>query len=106
MMAYTHIWNFGQAYFHQDYDLDADTPLGIVERFCDSEEFYAVENLRNEIVRLIESNPSEEDLSKIWVEDANAAYDPRDDGITLREWFLDIVRTISGYGEAREASDD
>jgi hypothetical protein len=92
---YTNIAHLAQSYFHQDFQEEADDPIEIVERFRDSEPAEVAEALRAEIVTLIESDATEEDLSRIWLEDAGAYYDPAYDEITMRKWLLNIVEVLA-----------
>ncbi|CAM5328722.1 contact-dependent growth inhibition system immunity protein [Streptomyces chartreusis] len=92
---YTCISYLAQAYFHQDFGLEAETPLGVVEAFRDSESDDTVEALRAEIVALLESEPTEEALANVWLDEAGAEYDPRFDGGTVRDWLRRMVETLA-----------
>ena len=92
---YTNISYIAQSYFHQDFDVEADTPLGVVAAFRDSEPAAVVEALRAEIVALLESDSTEEDLAKIWLDDADSQYDPETDGITVRDWLLGMAEALT-----------
>ncbi|KAB1139432.1 hypothetical protein F7R91_40050 [Streptomyces luteolifulvus] len=91
----TYISYLAQAYFHQDFDLDAETPLGVVEMFRDSESADTVEALRAEIVTLLESEPTEEALANVWLDEAGAEYDPRLGGVTVRNWLRRMAETLA-----------
>ncbi|MFE5894823.1 contact-dependent growth inhibition system immunity protein [Streptomyces sp. NPDC056462] len=92
---YPHISYLAQSYFHQDFDLEAETPLGVVQVFRDGESADTVEALRAEIVALLESEPTEEALANIWLDEAGAEYDPRFEGVTLRDWLRSMAETLT-----------
>ncbi|MGW4873898.1 contact-dependent growth inhibition system immunity protein [Streptomyces chartreusis] len=92
---YANISYLAQAYFHQDFGLEAETPLCVVEVFRDSESADTVEALRAEIVALLESEPTEEALADVWLDEAGAEYDPRFDEGTVRDWLRRIAETLA-----------
>lgn len=81
-------------YFHADYDLEAESPVGIVVKFRLSEAAPTISALRREIVKLLAETDGDDALAKVWLETAGAAYDPRSDRLTFREWFTAIVRAL------------
>ncbi|KQR10455.1 contact-dependent growth inhibition system immunity protein [Cellulomonas sp. Leaf334] len=87
---------FGAAYFHQDYDLEASEPLGVVRNFAGSVNEETISSLRREIVRLLADAQDEDALAHRWINEADSYYDPRDDGISLRDWFESVVRVLDG----------
>ena len=91
---YPNLAYLAQSYFHQDFQDEADEPIEVVERFRDVEPAEVAEALRSEIVTLLESGATEEDLSGIWLGDAGAYYDPAYDEISVREWLLSIVEVL------------
>lgn len=84
-----------QAYFHQDYDLEAETPVLVLESFRDMESTDNVDALRIAIQELISSGKSEDELAELWIEQARASYDPRDDGIEMSEWFVTTLDCLT-----------
>ena len=86
----------GETYFHQDYDLEASEPLGVVRNFMGATDEDTISSLRREIVRLLAEVQDEDALAHRWITTADSSYDPRDDGITLREWFESVVRVLDG----------
>ncbi|TFE37102.1 hypothetical protein E3E14_30270 [Streptomyces sp. ICN441] len=92
---YTTISYVAQAYFHQDFDVEADTPLGVVAVFRDSEPAGTVEALHAEIVALLATDSAEKDLARVWLEDAGAYYDPRIDGTTVRDWLREMTEVLA-----------
>jgi hypothetical protein len=93
--VYPNLAYLAQSYFHQDFQDEADEPIEVVERFRDLEPAEVAEALRSEIVTLLESGATEEDLSGIWLGDAGAYYDPAYDEISMREWLLSIVAALT-----------
>ncbi|MFJ9029475.1 contact-dependent growth inhibition system immunity protein [Streptomyces sp. NPDC102274] len=81
------------SYFHQDFDTEADTPIGVVEVFRDNEATETVEKAASEITEILDSGMSDEEIVTMWLGDFRAYYDPRYDDITGREW-LTTVREI------------
>ena len=81
-------------YFHQDYDLEAATPLGVVVKYKEAESDSTVNGLRCEIVQLLAGGGDEGNLAIAWLKTAGAAYDPRSDGMTLKAWFSDMFNIL------------
>lgn len=92
---YPNISYLASAYFHQDYDLEADTPLGLVEVFREGEDAATADALRTEIFALLASEPTEEDLVRLWLEEARAAYDPTREGSTVRDWLCSVAEALA-----------
>ncbi|NUR68038.1 MAG: hypothetical protein HOQ47_19990 [Streptomyces sp.] len=81
-------------YFHQDYDLDSGTPRQAVEAYRDGEPPEAVTALHAAITELLAAHPSERELARLWLGQAGAAYDPRDEGVAMAGWFA-MIREIT-----------
>lgn len=82
------------AYFHQDYDLDAESPLALVEQYRDSEPPDDVAGLASEVEALLRF-ADEQSLRETWIKRYRASYEPIRDGMSYREWFervLDVLR--------------
>lgn len=93
---YTNITYLAQSYFHQDYQDEAGEPIEVVESFRDSEPADVVQALHTEIVALLASAATDEDLARIWLDDAGAYYDPEFDDITARQWLTDVAGALTG----------
>ncbi|WP_394554588.1 contact-dependent growth inhibition system immunity protein [Agromyces sp. MMS24-JH15] len=65
-----------QAYFHQDFEYEADDPIGVVRKFRDEEAATLSERLRNRLESILGDAPSESDLATLWLDQAGASYDP------------------------------
>ncbi|MGC5166718.1 contact-dependent growth inhibition system immunity protein [Luteimicrobium sp. DT211] len=82
-------------YFHQDWDLEADTPVEALANFRRDENVDRVGVLRAELVEILSSNPSEPELEEVW-DRSGAAWDPQIAGWgTYREWFDTILKAVS-----------
>lgn len=94
-----HLCELGQSYFHQDFDLEADTPIAIAVRFGRAAAPETVEALRTEIASILDSDRDEDAVAKIWLEEAEAYYDPRADGISPRDWLRQLAQALTGTDE-------
>jgi hypothetical protein len=83
------------SYFHQDYDLEYETPRQALEDFRDSEPPEDVRALRDAVRELVASGRSEDELADLWLEEAQASYDPRDDGFEMSGWFRLIQEALA-----------
>ncbi|MFC8732683.1 contact-dependent growth inhibition system immunity protein [Luteimicrobium sp. NPDC057192] len=84
-----------QNYFHQDWDLDAPTPVGVLEVFRKEETPGSVAELRTEIQAILGTDPSESVLRDTWNR-AGADWDPEvTKWGTYREWFDAMLTTVS-----------
>lgn len=85
-----------QAYFHQDFDLEAPTPLDTVGLFVDSEPPAAVDELVSDLRSVLDSAMTNAEMRELWINDYGASYDPMAEGIEYRSWFTDILERLSG----------
>ncbi|MEU4172814.1 contact-dependent growth inhibition system immunity protein [Streptomyces sp. NPDC026665] len=85
----------GQAYFHQDFDMEADTPIGVVEKFRQLEAPESTAALRAEILSIVEAGLNDDDIAEIWFEEAGACYDPRYQGLSLQDWMHRMSETLT-----------
>lgn len=89
------ITHLAQAYFHQDYDLESGTPIQVLESFRRDEPAEEVDSLRRAIEEVRASGKSEDELAALWISQARASYDPRDDGIEMSRWFEIITEALA-----------
>ncbi|MEV7032708.1 contact-dependent growth inhibition system immunity protein [Streptomyces sp. NPDC093272] len=82
------------AYFNQDYDLDYDTPIEAVTDYRETNPPESVNTLREAIRSLLDNGASDEKLTHVWLEEGNASYDPRVDGVTMTDWFRTMLETL------------
>jgi hypothetical protein len=83
-----------QAYFHQDYDLEADSPIAIVSLFRGREAPEMVEALKDEISSILASEADESRLAGIWLDEAGACYDPREDEMSIHDWLIRVGEVL------------
>lgn len=84
-----------RTYFHQDYDIEAPTPLGVVRTFPELEVPATVKELADEVRELLRDS-DDEAMRALWLDTYGAQYDPRDDGMTYREWFTRVLEILEG----------
>ncbi|MEU5465905.1 contact-dependent growth inhibition system immunity protein [Streptomyces althioticus] len=94
MNRYPTLRELAQAYFHQDYDLEADTPLEVVALFRRAVGPEKAGELRDEIASLLFTVADDGDVAQVWLEQAGAFYDPRLDGVTPREWLRQVAAEL------------
>jgi hypothetical protein len=80
---------FAVSAFNQDYDLDSANPDEAVIGFVRRRPHRSMAGLIGELDSLIASTLDEDQIDEIWTE-AGGNYDPRDDGMTYREWFAHV----------------
>jgi len=74
-------------YFHQDWDLEASTPIDALRNYRREEPIENVQTLRDELMQVLAPNPDEAQLAEAWSR-AGADWDPRAaQWGTYREWF-------------------
>ena len=85
-----------EAYFHQDWDLNAPTPVGVLEAFSSRETPGTVRSLRSELVAILAGDLTEEQLRDIWLRQGRAEWDPTRHGwATFRAWFDTVLRAAA-----------
>jgi hypothetical protein len=83
--------HLAQAYFHQDFDLEAPTPLDVVRLFRNGEPSSAVDELISDLKSVLDSLVADSDMRDLWIHEYGASYDPLTDGISYRKWFADVL---------------
>jgi CdiI immunity protein len=86
--------HLAQAYFHQDYDLEAQTPLGVVRLFREGEPEDAISELKAEIRTILNSPMTDQEIYDLWVRQYGASYDPTSDGEGYRSWFTKVLSEL------------
>ena len=79
------------AYFHQDWYLDSENPDDIIRDFVNKETSETVHLLREQIDQLL---ASEHELTEDFIYGNNGYYDPKFDGLTVRQWFERILNQL------------
>ena len=88
------LMHLARAYFHQDFDLDASTPLEIVRLFATAESPAAIEELVSDIGSVLDSFMTDKEMYELWIGECGASYDPLADGIEYRRWFTDVLGVL------------
>jgi hypothetical protein len=86
--------HLAQAYSHQDFDLDAPTPLDVVRLFAGGEPPATVGELASDIESVLASPMSGMEMRGLWIDEHGASYDPLTDGIEYRCWFAEILGVL------------
>jgi len=86
--------HLAQAYFHQDFDLEAPTPLDVIRLFRTGEPPAAVDELVSDLESVLDSSMTDREMRELWINEYGASYDPLADGIEYRRWFADILDVL------------
>jgi hypothetical protein len=79
--------HLAHAYFHQDFDIEFDSPDAVVVAFAEDEGRGAVSELTFEFDALLAGPLNEGQLEDLWIKKLGASYAPTADGQTYRDWF-------------------
>jgi hypothetical protein len=80
--------------FHQDYDLVADTPLGVAD-FCLEGQDDEKRAVVAELDALFAAGMDDVVAHRIWLVEGEASYDPARDGLTCLEWLARVRDRLS-----------
>jgi hypothetical protein len=87
-------------YFHEDFDFEADAPLGAVKNFVSEESPEYSQMLLEDLELIRDQGIPEDGLKDLWVDKLGAYYEPdRRDGISYLQWFSsmrDLLRRSHG----------
>jgi hypothetical protein len=86
------------SYYHQDFGLIADSPEGVLRRFCANEVPETVAELRQELDDLLHGPDPEETFKRIWSIDGRSSYVPPLHGVGYLEWAHRMVRVVEDWG--------
>jgi hypothetical protein len=86
-MSYDELTYLARAYFHQDFDLTADSPLGVVRHFVARETAETVAALADELDAILRERRGEQAVRELWLTAGQASYDPARDGLSCLAWF-------------------
>ncbi|WP_192810033.1 contact-dependent growth inhibition system immunity protein [Actinomadura rudentiformis] len=92
---YKELKYLAQAYFHQDYDLEASSPIGAIHNFVRDEPREIRVVLAAEVEALLASSPEASQFRALWVDEWAAAYAPSADTEAWRAWFEDVLRILT-----------
>jgi len=94
-MVFDTVTYLARAYFHQDFDLIAPTPEGVVEEFIVHEDPATTDQLRRELEELTKGHVSEDEMRSAWMASGGSSFDPDRQGISYREWFGRILELLA-----------
>jgi contact-dependent growth inhibition (CDI) system CdiI-like immunity protein len=77
-------------YFDQDWDLNGNTPLDVLESFRDDEPDPVVQQAYDEVVGLLSRNLEEPELEEE-LDRLGLQYYPPGDGLTHRQWLEQVA---------------
>jgi hypothetical protein len=81
-------------YFHEDFDFVAESPIGVVREFVNSEIVEYSRELLDELTSLHDEGISEGRAKALWCKEYGAYYEPdQRDGISYLKWF-DMMREL------------
>lgn len=82
------------SYFHQDYQLEADTPIGVVAKFLEDEGGGAGRELLSDVQSILDCDLDDDSIGEIWLVMCGASYDPTRDGMTHRQWMERVAEFL------------
>jgi hypothetical protein len=83
--------HLARAYFHQDWELDSESAVAVVDTFVTDEDPAAAAELISEIDHMLASQLTDDELHDLWIKTLGASLDPYDSGQTMRDW-LTVLR--------------
>jgi hypothetical protein len=89
-----------RAYFHQDFNLLALTPIGVVETFIVHEPPETSSLLHGELVSLLAEDISELAAQELWMIEGGASFDPARSGGSYVAWLRQIKGLLDERAEA------
>lgn len=91
---------FFSGYFHEDWELEADVPIGIIDLYiqqhADDEQPL---RLAVDLDALTTSDLSDDSLSAMLFEEFGCYYDPASDGLSARTWLRQVSRRLKGNAD-------
>ncbi|MFD0856289.1 contact-dependent growth inhibition system immunity protein [Actinomadura adrarensis] len=94
-MRYRELPYLAGAYFHQDYDLDADTPPGVVRYFKESETVEVRDALIREVQDLMAEGLDDDNMYRRWVHEWGSCFYPGNLDISWENWFQDVLEILN-----------
>ena len=96
MSSYKHddiLRHFFGAYFHQDWNLEAEDKTQVVQYYLQLEEVSPEDaaRLRADMIAYVENEPDDDVLEEKLCTDLGCYYNTHADGLTAREWMLGIA---------------
>ena len=94
MTVYPQLTYLADAYFHQDYDLDAPTAADIIRNYLQDEDRGAIRQLAAEIRTILDSDMTDEQIGSLWTGTLKASYEPANDALTYRAWLAATLSAL------------
>jgi len=88
------LWNFFGAYFHQDWDLDAEDEDEVVAQYAKTATREEREMLSNAIAKYSQSQISDKELEDDLCGDLGCESRPSNVGIPVRDWLQHIAAQL------------
>ena len=95
----------GSGYFHEDFDLDAASPRALVQKFAMNDYRGYVEIIVAELSGILAEGITESQARTMWLDDANAYYEPTVDGKSYLEWMHEILEVAQEALRVRSDDD-
>jgi|SRR5467141_3468784 len=92
--AFPRLTNLLGAYFHQDWDLEAPTPDGVIDVYLREVGSNRALKTADEIDQLLHQARSESQVRDFVLEKTGHGYDPSLEEITAREWLAYVARRL------------
>lgn len=84
------------AYLHQDWGLDHDTVWDVVDHLVSAEQPSVVDELRDDVRRLVAEHRSEEELKTLLLDELDSYYWVYGDNSTFTEWLAELDQRLNG----------
>ncbi|HEX2077900.1 MAG TPA: contact-dependent growth inhibition system immunity protein [Longimicrobium sp.] len=87
---YPSLWRLISSCFHQDWDLEASTWEPLVQRFIATAGAETVTGAARELGQVLQSVADNDELHELVYDELGCAYDPRPNGLEVRDWLEQI----------------
>jgi len=95
----TELDQFFGAYFHQDWDLEADDWQGIVDNYVNANPAAETQRQIAHEIDDVRTSRSESELAQFLIRGVGVCYDPRPE-VTFREWLGQIATRLREHATA------
>jgi len=101
---YFAIQDFFLGYFHEDWQLDADSRLEVANQFLSGSKRIQIDNVITELRELVQEPMSDDEFHEMIDRDYWLSYDPARENVTMRDWLKGLLGELeAGRGEAMES---
>jgi hypothetical protein len=92
-------------YFHQDWQLDADSRHEVVTDFLETASPVLIENVVSELRELVQEPMSDDEFHEMIDRDYWLSYDPSHENVTMRAWLEGLLAELqAGRAKPMESS--